>query len=60
VPGRLDALARAVRTIIGVPDYERYLRYMSQRHAAEQPLPREQFLRLRLQDRYNRPGSRCC
>ncbi len=58
-----DRLARAlavVRTIIGVPDYERYVAHCA-RHHPDRPVPsREEFLRRRLEERYRRPGARCC
>jgi uncharacterized short protein YbdD (DUF466 family) len=54
------SVARAVRTAIGAPDYERYLRHMRARHPGTEPLTREAFARERLEARYSRPGSRCC
>jgi uncharacterized short protein YbdD (DUF466 family) len=61
---RLRAIARgvaqAVRTAVGAPDYERYLRHMRARHPGAEPLTREAFARERLAARYDRPGSRCC
>ena len=57
---RLESVARVVRTILGVPDYERYLKHMCSHHPSEQPLSRDEFLRERQEDRYSRPGSRCC
>ena len=52
--------ADVVRRVIGVPDYERYLTHMRQRHPERVPLGRDQFLAERMQARYERPGSRCC
>lgn len=57
---RLAAAARVARTIVGAPDYERYLAHMRQRHPAQRPLTRDQFARARMDDRYNRPGAHCC
>ena len=57
---RLDRCLTIVRTIIGVPDYERYLEHMRTHHPDAVPLNRDEFLRSRLEDRYSRPGSRCC
>lgn len=48
------------RTIIGVPDYDRYLRHMQTRHPDSPVMSRADFARERLDARYNRPGSRCC
>jgi uncharacterized short protein YbdD (DUF466 family) len=49
-----------LRTIIGVPDYERYLRHMRARHPDCAVLSPAEFARERLEARYSRPGSRCC
>jgi len=57
---RVAAVARVVRAIVGAPDYERYLAHMRRRHPAQRPLTRQAFARARMDDRYNRPGSRCC
>lgn len=57
---RLHRWLAVLRTIIGVPDYERYARHMAARHP-ERPLKsRAEFARDRQDARYNRPGSRCC
>jgi uncharacterized short protein YbdD (DUF466 family) len=58
-----DALrraARVLRAILGAPDYERYLAHMRAHHPGEAPLPHDEFVRRRLEDRYNKPGSKCC
>lgn len=52
--------AAVVRTIIGAPDYDRYLAHHGTHHPGCAPLTRDQFMRQRLEDRYSRPGSRCC
>lgn len=46
--------------MIGVPDYERYLAHVATQHPGETPLSRDEFAKRRLEDRYARPGSRCC
>jgi len=48
------------RTIIGVPDYDRYVRHMQVRHPGAPVMARAEFARARLEARYSRPGSRCC
>lgn len=56
-------LARATSTlnrIIGAPDYEGYLRHQRACHPDQAPLTRDEFVRQRLNDRYSRPGARCC
>jgi uncharacterized short protein YbdD (DUF466 family) len=57
---RLAAVGRVVRSIIGVPDYDRYVAHMRERHPHEVPLSRAEFWRRRLEERYKTPGSRCC
>jgi uncharacterized short protein YbdD (DUF466 family) len=49
-----------LRTVIGVPDYERYLRHMRARHPECAVLSKAEFATARLEARYSRPGSRCC
>jgi uncharacterized short protein YbdD (DUF466 family) len=59
----LETLRRAAivaRRIVGVPDYERYVAHVRERHAGVVPMTREEFERSRLEDRYSRPGQRCC
>jgi uncharacterized short protein YbdD (DUF466 family) len=58
-----DALRRAatvVRRIVGVPDYDRYVTHVRERHAGVVPMSREEFEKTRLEDKYSRPGQRCC
>ena len=57
---RIRAIAQIVRRIIGVPDYDHYLSHLRACHPEAQPLSREEFSRQRLEDRYSRPGARCC
>ena len=51
---------QVLRTVIGVPDYERYVRHMRARHPECALLTKDEFARMRLEARYSRPGSRCC
>ena len=57
---RLAAAARAVRRVVGAPDYEAYLAHHARCHPAVPPVSRDEFVRRRQEDRYDRPGSRCC
>jgi uncharacterized short protein YbdD (DUF466 family) len=57
---RLQAIARVTRAIIGAPDYERYVAHNMPAHPGKCLLTRAEFEQSRLQDRYARPGSRCC
>jgi uncharacterized short protein YbdD (DUF466 family) len=56
----LEQVARVVRTIIGAPDYERYVEHLQRCHPDQQPLTREEFARDRLHARYSQAGNRCC
>ncbi|MFI5230299.1 MAG: YbdD/YjiX family protein [Gemmatimonadales bacterium] len=56
----LERAAAVVRRVIGVPDYERYVEHMRAHHPSEQPLTHDAFMRQRLDDRYSKPGARCC
>jgi uncharacterized short protein YbdD (DUF466 family) len=58
--GRLRAAAHVTRIVLGVPDYERYLAHAQAAHPNEPPLTSEEFARERLNERYSRPGARCC
>jgi uncharacterized short protein YbdD (DUF466 family) len=61
---RLQDLLRrigiVVRRVIGAPDYDRYLAHVGACHPGTAPMTREEFERSRLEDRYSRPGQRCC
>ena len=46
--------------IVGVPDYDRYVRHLGERHPGTTPLGRNEFISHQLGRRYDRPGSRCC
>ncbi len=57
---RIERVAKVVRRIIGVPDYDRYLAHLREHHPDVKPMSREEFEVQRLADRYSRPGARCC
>ena len=58
--GAARRVAHVARSLAGVPDYERYVEHVRTHHPDEAPLTRDEFVRLRLEERYARPGSRCC
>lgn len=60
LPDLLAAIARVLRAIVGVPDYERYLAHMRARHPGVVPLTPGELLAERQRDRFERPGGRCC
>jgi uncharacterized short protein YbdD (DUF466 family) len=51
---------RVLRTIIGAPDYERYVAHMRVQHPECDVVSRDEFMKQRLESRYSKPGSRCC
>jgi uncharacterized short protein YbdD (DUF466 family) len=62
-PAHGPVIARAlsiVRTIIGAPDYARYLAHQRAKHPDATPLSRVEFARERERARYEGTGSRCC
>ncbi|KFE68955.1 YbdD/YjiX family protein [Hyalangium minutum] len=54
---------RAVQTarlLIGVPDYDTYVRHMRLRHPERPVMSYAEFFNERMQARYRRGGGRCC
>lgn len=56
----LAGVARAIRVILGAPDYEGYLAHILADHPGCEPMSRDEFSKERLESRYSRPGARCC
>ena len=56
----LQRIAELVRAVIGAPSYERYVTHMRLAHPDRAPLGRDDFIRHRLDERYSKPGARCC
>ena len=56
----LRRVAAVVRSVVGAPDYERYVAHVRARHPGVEPLGWAEFYRARLEERYSRPGSKCC
>ncbi len=57
---RVQRALRVIRSIIGAPDYERYVAHMGSHHPGCAVMSPDEFMRQRLESRYSRPGSRCC
>lgn len=57
---RLRRVAWTVRRVVGVPDYEHYLAHVREHHPGTTPMTRAEFERARMEDKYSRPGQRCC
>lgn len=53
-------VAKVVRTIIGAPDYDRYVAHVQKCHPDREPMTRDEFAKSRMEARYNQPGNRCC
>ncbi|HEX2722396.1 MAG TPA: YbdD/YjiX family protein [Gemmatimonadaceae bacterium] len=56
----LSALAAAIRAILGAPDYERYVAYARQCHPERELISLDDFVKERMETRYEKPGARCC
>lgn len=56
----LRRAAAVVRRVVGVPDYERYVAHVHECHPGTTPMSHAEFERTRLEDKYSRPGQRCC
>lgn len=58
---RLWRLARqSARSLIGVPDYDTYLRHCREQHPGRPAMNYEQFFADRQAARYRGAGGRCC
>ena len=57
---RLARFGRVIRSVLGVPDYAAYVAHLQQYHPGTVPMPEREFAQRRLEERYARPGSRCC
>lgn len=53
-------VVRAIRAIVGAPDYARYLAHVRTHHPQTKPLSHEEFVRERERRRYEGTGGRCC
>jgi uncharacterized short protein YbdD (DUF466 family) len=56
----VGSVARTLRTIIGVPDYERYVEHCRVNHPGTMPMTRDAFAKERFETKYSTPGTRCC
>ncbi|MFD1106915.1 YbdD/YjiX family protein [Sphingobium olei] len=57
----LHILRRMARSMVGVPDYDAYVRHMMAHHPGQPVMDRTQFFRDRQQARYGgKGGGRCC
>lgn len=56
----LRRVATIVRTVVGAPDYDRYVAHMHTHHPECEPVSLDEFMRQRMESRYSKPGARCC
>lgn len=57
---RLRKFRGAYRQLIGIPDYDRYLAHMAERHPNEPVLSRREFCARAIDRKYGKGGPRCC
>ena len=57
---RLAAVMAIVRRIIGMPDYEAYLRHLRECHPEREPLSRKAYYEDFVKRRYEGGPTRCC
>jgi uncharacterized short protein YbdD (DUF466 family) len=60
IGARIAAIARSLRAMLGVPDYERYVEHCRAHHPGSAPMTRDEFAIDLLEQKYIRPGGRCC
>ena len=57
----LNRLRQMARMMVGVPDYDAYLRHMRAHHPDRAPMDRTAFFRERQEARYGgKNGGKCC
>ena len=57
---RMRGLCSACRQVFGIPDYERYLAHVAQRHPGAPVLTRGDFCAREIERKYGGSGARCC
>ena len=55
-----ERVLTVVRRVIGVPDYDTYVAHVSAHHPGTAPMSQEAFIHKCWEDKYSRPGNRCC
>ena len=56
----LATIAHALRVVAGAPRYDAYRAHIERHHPDTEPMSRAEFERTRLDDRYSKPGAKCC
>jgi len=57
---QIAAILAKIRTMIGVPDYDRYVEHCRTHHPDAAPMTRDQFITERMEKKYSSSGTRCC
>ena len=57
---QLRSLCSACRSVFGIPDYERYLAHIAERHPDAVVLSRREFFARSIDRKYGKGGMRCC
>ena len=56
----VSRLAKLLRALAGVPDYERYAAHMARCHPGAPLLSHGELIARCQRDRFERPGGKCC
>ena len=56
----LERIARVIRQLFGMPDYERYVSHRRQCHPGEPVLDAKAFYRQHIEQKYASGTARCC
>lgn len=56
----IASIAQGLRAVLGAPDYLRYVQHLRDNHPEAEVLTRKDFFRDRMENRYSKPGARCC
>ena len=56
----LGRIATVLHRVVGAPDYQGYVAHVRACHPGAVPIGPDEFYRSRLEERYNKPGAKCC
>jgi uncharacterized short protein YbdD (DUF466 family) len=60
VKALVATVLRTLTIVIGVPRYDVYRAHLARHHPELDPMSREEFERVRMEERYSKPGAKCC
>jgi uncharacterized short protein YbdD (DUF466 family) len=59
--GLWQVMQRTARLMVGIPDYDAYVRHMADHHPDQAPMDRTAFFRNRQEARFaGKNGGKCC